>query len=116
MKFYTQFERPSLDECPYEAHPDEGKVETAGYIPTEIMINRFLEAGERLAVSNAGYEFADGKDVPEDYKPLPLIGNLDAMYLDKMVSARLQAQEDFAKSQAAKVVVPPVDAKIPAAP
>lgn len=112
--FYTHYIRPTLEECPYEIHEDEGKVETAGYISTEKMVKRLIDAGARLAVANQGYEFEDVKSIPEDYTPLCALNDLDAMRLEKIVSQRLEAQAEAIKAAEA-AVVPAVVAELPAA-
>jgi len=113
---YTHYLRPTYDECPLEIHPDEGKVETAGYVSTEIMVNRLIDAGERLSIAGQ-YEFPDGKVVPDDYQPFPQINNLDALYLQKVVAARLEEQEAaFKLAQAAVVVEVPEVAAPPNSP
>ena len=53
MKFYTQYDRPSLEECPLEVHEDEGLVERIGYMETEKLVNSFILAGERLKMYRA---------------------------------------------------------------
>lgn len=96
---YTQYMRPSEEECPFEVHLDEGKVERSGYVSTEVMVKRLIEAGERL-VSFREAEFPDGQEVPDDYEALGELNVLDALQRQKQVSQRIAES-----ARRAKVVV-----------
>lgn len=99
MKFYTQYDRPSLDECPLEVHEDEGKVERVGYMETDKLVNTFIMAGERLKMFR-GAEFESEKDVPADYSPVNYGSEMDAILAMRDVNARLEAQRAEAMKKA----------------
>jgi hypothetical protein len=85
---YTQFVRPSLEECPFEHHPDEGKVERDGYVPTEAMVEQLIMAGESLRMFR-GAEFGPTEEVPDDWAGDRPINTLDAMQADKALAAKV---------------------------
>lgn len=91
MKLFTQYDRPSLDECPLEEHPDEGRVERVGYMETEKLVNNFLLAGERLRMFR-GAEFGPDEAIPADYVFSRYDSEMDAILAAREVNRRLEAQ------------------------
>lgn len=77
MKFYTQYDRPSLDECPLEIHLDEGLVETAGYRTTEELVMQLIQAGENLQAFRMA-EYDSEEEIPEDAPANRMMSSLDA--------------------------------------
>lgn len=88
-KFFTQFERPTEEECPLEYCP-ESMTETAGYIPTDRLIQSFQEAGLRLEIAR-DFDWPNAESVPDDYAPATFASRLDALALDADVRQRLEA-------------------------
>lgn len=106
MKIFSQYRRPLAYK---EVHLDEGKVERAGYVPTSIMVARLIDAGQRLIAFREA-EFPADTAVPDDYEPLPVMGNLDALRLDRQVKARLLEQRDEGRRKAAAAAAKPLQA------
>lgn len=62
--FQTKYERkPTIP----EKNGMPSKTEKIGYIPPKIQIENMILAGQRLADSRRGYEFAENEEIPEDY-------------------------------------------------
>lgn len=93
---YTQYVRPSEEVCPLEHHADEGKVETAGYVPADILIERLISAGERLQVSR-DYEFGPDEEVPDAAPAAHPVAGVDALRaaytLNRSVNDRIAAAQ-----------------------
>lgn len=111
MEFYTQYYRPGIKECPLEEHPDEGKVDRDGYIPTDKLVNQLIEAGNNLqAYRNA--EFAAEEEIPDDYMGDRPISTLDAlqssMALGDKISSDIKRSKEVVEE---KPVVEPVEDK-----
>ena len=97
MKFYTQWE-PAISIM--EEHL-ESVTETAGYIPTEKLIQQFEEAGIRLEIAR-DFDYPNADDVPDDYDPVTFGSRLDALALDNAVKERLMAFVEQKKVEAEK--------------
>lgn len=67
MHFFTKYVRPVPKEIPDEFEPSI--TETAGYIPADKLIRKFIKAGLRLDSFRAqgGYEFGFDEEVPDEY-------------------------------------------------
>lgn len=87
-KFYTQYDRPSLEECPMEVHVDEGLVERSGYMETEELVNQLLMAGQNLQAFREA-EYADESDIPDDAPGFRQMSDLDAVLEARKVRARI---------------------------
>lgn len=94
MKFFTQWE-PALTIM--EEHL-ESVTETAGYIPTEKLIQQFEEAGIRLEIAR-DFDYPNADDVPDDYDPVTFGSRLDALALDNAVKERLMAFVEQKKAE-----------------
>lgn len=100
---FTQFDRPGLDICPLEEHPDEEKVDRTGYIDTEKLVHQFELAGERLAI----YRMADDEDLDiEMNSEIVYKNDLDAMreykeelaaYKNSVIAERIKKEEEDKK-------------------
>jgi len=109
MKFYTQYERPGIDVCPHEEHPDKGLVETSGYRNTEQIVKELLQAGQNLVMYREA-EYAGDAEVPEDAPAnvmrLPLDARLELKRLRERVweanraGKRLEAEKAIAEHKA----------------
>lgn len=68
MHFFTKYVRPIPKEGSAEG-VEPSVVETAGYIPSDKLIRKFIKAGLRLDSfrSQGGYEFGFDEEVPDDY-------------------------------------------------
>lgn len=101
-QFFTQFRRPdpAKGEVHYEDCP-ESLTETAGYIPTDRLIQNFEEAGIRLDMAR-DFEFSSVDDIPEDYEPVNFESKLDALALQGAVRDRLRRHLETLKAQKLK--------------
>ena len=65
MDFFGKHRRPKLDEGKMD---DVSKVETAGYIPADVQIEMFIQAGRRLdQARKEQFDFGPEEEVPEDF-------------------------------------------------
>lgn len=99
MKFYTQYDRPSIEECPFEEHPDEGLVERAGYIETEQLVNQLIQAGQNLQAFREA-EYGADEEVPDDAPANRMRSELDAVLDARAVMGRIKDSQDAAKAAA----------------
>ena len=94
MRFNTPYDR---DHTPEEPNSGEIITEQQGYISSQDQIEALIMAGQRLDESRAGYEFADGEDVPEDYFDPTTQKNLDMVeaqqFLDQKKAALAEQQK-----------------------
>lgn len=82
QKFYTAYDRPTIEECPLEVHVvKEGEfgVEADGYMTVEQMVNELLDAGERL-IQFRNYEYPAGVEVPDDAPASRPMTRVDAIF------------------------------------
>ena len=104
VRCYSQYDRPSLDECPFEVHEDEGKVERDGYIPTDKLVNQLIEAGNNLQAFREA-QFAADEEVPDD-----VIGDRPMLPLDAMqasIGLADKVRNDLVQAKSNEAVSPP---------
>jgi len=93
MDFFGKHRRPKLDEGKMD---DVSKVETAGYIPADVQIEMFIQAGRRLdQARKEQFDFGPEEEVPEDFIDPTRNGSFDladASQLGRKTAAALQDQ------------------------
>lgn len=92
MAFFGKYRRPELDEGKMDS---VSKVETAGYIPADVQINMFIEAGRRLEQARKEqFDFAPEEEVPDDFIDPTRRGDfdlVDAQQISVAAKARIQS-------------------------
>ena len=100
MDFFGKHRRPTLDEGVMDP---VSKTESAGYIPADVQINMFIEAGRRLDKARIeAYDFGPNEEVPEDFIDPTRSGDFDladASRLGKAVASSLNDQAKNARSK-----------------
>lgn len=99
MKFYTQYDRPSVDECPLEVHLDEGLVERSGYMETEVLVNQLLQAGKSLQAFREA-EYGPEEEVPDDAPASRMRSSLDLELEARELEAKLKRDKDAFEKKA----------------
>lgn len=99
MKFYTQYERPSIEECPLEEHPDEGLVERAGYMETEQLVTQLIQAGSNLQAFREA-EYGPDEEIPDDAPALRMPDKLDTILGARAIMQKIKDSQDAAKAAA----------------
>lgn len=102
IKVYDQFNRP-----PFEGEINSGEVlvETEGYVPSNVLIENMIYAGQRLDYSRSDYyEYQNGEEVDEGYINPVLDKRLDIVDRENYIRAlngRIAEQKAlFMKEQA----------------
>ena len=100
MDFFGKHRRPTLDEGVMDP---VSKTESAGYIPADVQITMFIEAGRRLDKARIeAYDFGPNEEVPEDFIDPTRSGDFDladASRLGKAVASSLNDQAKNARSK-----------------
>lgn len=93
MDFFGKHRRPKLEEGKMD---DVSKVETAGYIPADVQIEMFIQAGRRLDQSRKEqFDFGPEEEVPPDFIDPTRSGSFDladATQLGRSTAAALESQ------------------------
>ena len=93
MDFFGKHRRPKLDEGKMD---DVSKVETAGYIPADVQIEMFIQAGRRLdKARKEQFDFGPEEEVPSDFIDPTRSGGFDladATQLARKTAAALESQ------------------------
>ena len=105
MTFQTQWNPLpiKMEEC------SDSMTETAGYVPTERLIQSFEEAGIRLEIAR-DFDFPNEDSIPDDYDPVTFRNRLDALTLDSVVKQRLM---DFVQEKKKAVALAESKEKVP---
>ena len=117
MDFFGKHRRPKLEEGKMD---DVSKVETAGYIPADVQIEMFIQAGRRLdQARKEQFDFGPEEEVPADFIDPTRSGGFDladATQLGRSTAAALESQarkkRESGKAEPAKDDPPKEEGKV----